>query len=147
MSLVKELRNKIDSTQIPEAYFYKQIVEAKLFIDQNFRQKIDLELMASHACFSKFHFHRVFKNCYGKTPHQYLTFLRINEAKKLLLTNVSTNDVCDLVGFESTSTFIKLFRKFVGTTPHVFSKMNQKMKATPLSYIPSDYAEYLGWKH
>ncbi|WP_298902193.1 helix-turn-helix transcriptional regulator [uncultured Psychroserpens sp.] len=135
---------------IPRIYVYKQIIEAKLFIDANFREKIDLELIANQACFSKFHFHRLFKTCYHKTPLEYLTYLRLNEAKTLLSKGVSTQEVCCSIGFESTSSFIKLFKKKELMTPLEFSEMkknnSKKIEQNPLNYIPTDFAQYLGWK-
>ncbi|MCD2259510.1 helix-turn-helix transcriptional regulator [Psychroserpens luteolus] len=140
----------MNSTPIPRIYVYKQIIEAKLFIDDNFHEKINLELIANQACFSKFHFHRLFKECYNKTPLEYLTYLRLNKAKTLLSKGISIQEVCSSVGFESTSSFIKLFKKNELMTPLEFSKMRtikrKQIEQNPLNFIPSDYAQYLGWK-
>jgi AraC-like DNA-binding protein len=65
----------------PKIYLYKRIVQAKLFIDARFSDNIDLHNIADEACFSKFHFIRLFKTVYGKTPHQYLKQVRIENAK------------------------------------------------------------------
>jgi AraC-like DNA-binding protein len=65
-------------------YLYKRIVQAKLFIDANFAGDIDLDNIADEAYFSKFHFIRLFKSIYGKTPHQYLISVRIEKAKEFL---------------------------------------------------------------
>ena len=37
---------------------YKKIVTAKLYIDDSFREPIDLDRLARTACLSRFHFHR-----------------------------------------------------------------------------------------
>ena len=68
----------------PKIYLYKRIVQAKLFIDANFSERIDLGNIADEAYFSKFHFIRLFKISYGYTPHQYLTRVRIENAKLFL---------------------------------------------------------------
>jgi len=140
----------MNKKSVPNIYIYKQIVDAKLFIDANFQKKIDLETIATKACFSKFHFHRVFKECYKKTPLEYLTHLRLNESKILLSQGFSIQEVCYSVGFESTSSFIKLFKKNELVTPMVFSKTaktkREKLNESPLSYIPINYARYLGWR-
>ena len=54
-----------------KAYLYRQIVQAKLYIDQHYAENIDVQNIAYQAHFSKFHFLRLFKSIYGKTPHQY----------------------------------------------------------------------------
>ena len=70
--------------QYPKVYLYRRIVQAKLFIDNNYAENIDLDNISDEAYFSKFHFIRLFKNIYGKTPHQYLIFVRIEKAIELL---------------------------------------------------------------
>ena len=70
--------------QYPRQYLYLRTVRAKLFIDANFASDIDLDKIADEACFSKFHFVRLFKSIYGRTPHQYLTDVRIEQAKEYL---------------------------------------------------------------
>ena len=57
----------------PKMYLYRCIVQAKLFIDNNYADRIDLSQIADEAFFSRFHFRRLFKQAYGKTPHHYLT--------------------------------------------------------------------------
>lgn len=136
---------------LPKIYLYKQIVEAKLYIDSNYDQSINLDQIAHHAYFSKFHFHRIFKECYGKTPLEYLTCLRIRKAKNMLSANYSIQDVCSFVGYTSVSSFSKLFKRCEGITPAQFSQIAQARKqdsmSRPLNHIPKGFAEYLGWNN
>ena len=113
---------------------YQQIINAKLFIDKHFTENIRLDDMTGKAFLSKFHFLRLFKDSYGTTPHQYLTEQRIRKAKQLLRSGMPATEVCTTVGFESISSFTRLFKKMTGTPPSVFQK-NSKMKSTPLSPI------------
>ena len=64
----------------PKIYLYRRIVQAKLYIDKNYSENIDLENIAGEANFSKFHFIRQFKKIYGKTPYKYLMHTRIEKA-------------------------------------------------------------------
>lgn len=68
----------------PKQYLYKRIVQAKLFIDANFVENINLNNISYEAIFSKFHFIRLFKKIYGKTPHQYLKSVRIEKAMEFM---------------------------------------------------------------
>src|SRR4051812_16543227 len=95
--------------QYPKIYLYKRIVQAKLFIDNHYAEKIDLNNIADEAHFSKFHFIRLFKSIYGKTPHHYLTQVRIDKARQLLTKNISIAEVCCAVGFDSMTSFTGLF--------------------------------------
>lgn len=135
--------------QYPRTYLYQRIVRAKLFIDNNYFNKIDVDNISNEAHFSKFHFIRLFKNIYGKTPHQYLTTVRIEKAMRLLQTNHLASEVCYAVGFESLSSFCGLFKRILGLTPSEYLLQQQKIKAqiskAPLNFIPGCFAEKYGW--
>lgn len=135
--------------QYPKVYLYKRIVQAKLFIDTNYADKINIDHISDEVFFSKFHFIRVFKQIYGKTPHQYLTSVRIDKAILLFQKNKPVSEVCFSVGFESLTSFSGLFKKNVGVTPSAFLKQEQHRKQqiikTPLSYVSGCFAHKLGW--
>src|SRR4029079_16499650 len=82
----------------PKEYLCAQVIQAKKFIDQHFDNNIALNDMATEAFYSKFHFLRLFKMIYGKTPHQYLTAVRIEKSKQLLKTGISVPHVCFTIG-------------------------------------------------
>ena len=136
--------------QFPKIYLYRRTVQAKLFIDTHFADNINLDNIADEAFFSKFHFMRLFKITYGKTPHQYLTSVRIEKAKLLLQTNISIADVCFSVGFSSVSSFTGLFKRTTAITPFVYQQQqlirNTEISNTPLKYIPNCFAESLLWR-
>jgi len=133
----------------PNAYLYKRIVQAKLYIDAHFHDPIDLDNIADEAFFSKFHFIRLFRKAYGYTPHQYLTKVRINEARELLKKGMMVGDVCIAVGFDSPGSFTSLFRKNCGLTPSAFRsewlKRRSRIAESPLEFIPHCFATSKGW--
>lgn len=135
--------------QYPKIYLYKRIVQAKLFIDKNYAEDIDLDNIADEAYFSKFHFIRLFKSIYGNTPHNYLRRIRIEHAKELLVKNFAVSRVCMQVGFDSVSSFTGLFKKLTGTTPSAYQLQQQKRRSAiatnPLRFVPACYAHQTGW--
>lgn len=135
--------------QYPKVYLYKRIVQAKLFIDSHFADKLDLDNIADEAYFSKFHFIRLFKNIYGKTPYQYLTVVRIEKAIQLFRTDKEVGEVCFSVGFESLTSFSGLFKRIVGVSPSTYLKQQQQMKTeiinAPLAFVPNCFAYQYGW--
>ena len=132
----------------PKIDLYRRVVQAKLFIDNHFADNIDLSNIADEAYFSKFHFIRLFKNIYRKTPHQYLIFVRIEKAMELLKTSMPVSDVCYSVGFESLSSFSGLFKRMVDITPSEYLARHQKIKAemlqSTLNFVPACFAEKRG---
>lgn len=135
--------------QHPKIYLYRRIVQAKLFIDNNYTDDIDLDNISEEACFSKFHFIRLFKQIYGTTPHQYLTSLRLDKAKQLLTNGLKVAEVCASVGFESLTSFTGLFKNAVRETPGAFlsNQVAKKIEMTtnPLKFIPGCFANKSGW--
>jgi AraC-like DNA-binding protein len=133
----------------PKVYLYRRIVKAKLFIDDNYADTIELDQIADEAFFSKFHFIRLFKKTYGKTPHQYLTWVRIEKSKLLLSKETPISEVCYAVGFDSISSFTGLFKRIVGQTPSAYQQtcINKQVeiKNEPLKHIPNCFAEMNGW--
>lgn len=136
-------------TLYPPIYIYKRLVQAKLFIDAHYGEAIDLSQIADEACFSKFHFIRLFKSIYGKTPHQYLIGVRIEAAKRLLAAGQSVTDTCFAVGFESVSSFTGLFGQQVGSTPSAYrqelQQRHEQIAQAPLQFIPACFATQHGW--
>jgi len=132
--------------EYPKAYLYRRIVQAKIFIDAHFREKIDLDDVADEASFSRFHFIRLFRQAYGNTPHQYMIQLRMREAERLLSNaDVRIQDICLEVGFESVGTFTTQFTKVFGKTPKARQKeiLEKKRLAMeePLKTIPGCFAQ------
>jgi AraC-like DNA-binding protein len=107
----------MSAENLPKIYLYRRIVQAKLFIDRNYPESIDLNEIADEACYPKFHFIRTFKSIYGKTPHQYSTAVRIEKAKELLEAEISVTEACFSVGFDSLGSFTMLFKRRIGITP------------------------------
>jgi AraC-like DNA-binding protein len=139
----------VTSEQYPKVYLYRRIVQAKLFIDDRYADHINLGSIAGEAYFSKFHFTRLFKQAYGKTPHQYLTGVRIEKAMERLKTGLPVSDVCYAVGFESLSSFCGLFKRIAGVTPSAYLAQQQELKVrimkSPLQFVPGCFAEKHGW--
>lgn len=124
---------------------YGRIVAAKVFIDENYHEAINLDEISQKAFLSRYHFHRLFSRVYKKTPHQYLTLKRIEKAKDLLAENKPVTDVCSEVGFESLGSFSVLFKKEIGFAPAYYRNMawlkKQKAKEQPKAFIPHCFIE------
>ena len=125
---------------------YQRVVAAKMYMDENLHEHINLEQISQQAYFSRFHFHRLFTHIYRKTPHQYLTKARLDAAKYFLQKEgISITDVCNSVGYESLASFSLLFKKGTGSTPQYYRNMAYLKKKLaqqqPRKFIPHCFVE------
>jgi AraC family transcriptional regulator len=81
-------------------------------------EHLPLQSLAEIAILSPFHFDRIFRQITGIPPCQFLGALRLEAAKRLLLTTqMSVTDICFEVGYNSLGTFITRFTQLVGLPP------------------------------
>ncbi|MEO8275126.1 MAG: GyrI-like domain-containing protein [Thermoanaerobaculia bacterium] len=88
-------------------------------IDRHLDAPLDLETLAGVACFSPFHFHRLFTAWFGETPGDYLRRRRIESGALRLISQPRTRvlDVALAVGFGSAEAFTRAFRQRYGASP------------------------------
>jgi len=88
------------------------------YIEQNYSEDMNLKDIAKMCGMSYSYFSRYFKKIMGKTFSDYLNFIRITEAEKLLLaTNMNVTETAMRVGFTNPSYFIKKFKSIKGISP------------------------------
>lgn len=89
------------------------------YIASNMTEPPDLETVASIASFSKFHFHRMFKEFTGETLSDFTRRIRLEKAAFLLVfeTHRTTTDIALTCGYMSSQSFNKAFKKYFGVTP------------------------------
>lgn len=81
----------------------------------------DLEELARISCLSKFHFLRLFKIAFGQTPHQFLTTLKLQQAKDLLQhSQHEVKTIATSLGYKDASTFSRQFYQHIGVYPSQF---------------------------
>ena len=115
----------------PDLETLERLGRAREFIDHCYDHPLSLDQISEKACFSRYHFLRLFRQAFNKTPHQYLIERRIEKAKELLGGDeLRVTDVCFEVGFQSLGSFSTLFHKCVGHAPVIYrEKVKQKEQA------------------
>ena len=90
---------------------------AMAFMQREFRRGPKLAEIARAAHLSPFHFHRLFRRHFDKTPKQVLVELQIAEAQKLMLAGVPLAKAAKRAGFAQQSHLSTRFKKVTGLTP------------------------------
>lgn len=121
------INNSISKSSPQRKYAdWNEIIENfKFIIVHNFDNKICLETFCLTNRISKFQLIRAFKAHVGLTPIAYLTLLRLNNSKKLLLQNSSIAKVALDCGFYDQSHFSHNFKYYFGITPSEYVKNYQ----------------------
>ena len=97
---------------------------------EHLAEPLNLDALAQVAAISKFHLVRVFDEATGTTPHHFLSCLRIQRAKELLLkSGTPITEVCMEVGYNSLGTFSTKFSELVGLSPQEFRAMPKRLTA------------------
>ncbi|MGN7470677.1 AraC family transcriptional regulator [Brevibacillus sp. SAFN-007a] len=95
------------------------------YMKKHFREALDLGILPKLAGLTPSSYCRAFKRAVGMTPGEYLTQLRMEEAKALLSASSSANRVKDVarrVGFSDELYFSRLFKKREGLSPQIYMK-------------------------
>src|SRR5215467_6244799 len=91
------------------------------YIRDNLDCTVTLEELAKVACFSEFHFHRIFSAVSGETLNNFTNRLRLEKAARLLrYSDRSLTDIALDCGFSSSATFSRAFRSGYDTSPSQF---------------------------
>jgi AraC-like DNA-binding protein len=105
---------------------YRRLLRGKDYLDSFFGGEMRLDKVASAACLSSYHFHRLFREVFDETPNQYLQ-RRLANAQDLLRSSERTvTEICLEVGFESMTSFSALFRRIYGCSPREYRSSLQK---------------------
>ncbi len=104
-----------------------QIRPAINYIDANYNKPITLAEVAKASHLSVSRLAHIFKEQMGITIIDYLTSVRIERAKQLLLaTDQNCTEICFEVGYNNQSYFTRTFKGLVGMTPRQFKVRNQR---------------------
>lgn len=94
-----------------------EITEAISYFQTHLYDEITLDKLASHVAYSPYHFSRIFKEETGLPPLYFVSSMRLQRAKELLLnTNFSVRDISLEIGQQSLGMFTTRFTKSVGVT-------------------------------
>lgn len=97
----------------------KKVIE---FIGNHLDEKLTLAQLSDVACFSKYHFHRIFTAYTGLSLQQFIRWLRLKRAAHQLIVDkdISIIEIAINAGFESHESFTRAFKQICGISPSEF---------------------------
>lgn len=104
-------------------YAEKAVAAFAEYISKNFQERIDFSTLINQYAFSPNYFRTLFKQYLKCAPNEYLTQVRIDEAKKLLQMGYSIIEVAEMVGYDE-AYFSRVFKKKEGMSPSEWKDLN-----------------------
>jgi AraC family transcriptional regulator len=104
--------------------YISSVNKALQFMDENLDTNLSLETISKVACFSPFHFHRIFKAITNETLNSYINRKRIEKVASVLThkPEVSITELSLLFGFNSNSSLTRAFKKYYSISPSEFRR-------------------------
>src|ERR1700677_807021 len=100
------------------------------YLRGNLDRQVKLKELARVACFSEFHFHRIFGAVSGETLNNFTKRLRLEKAaRQLRFSDRRLTDIALDCGFSSSAAFSRAFRSGYDTSPSQFRKSGEIKKS------------------
>jgi AraC-like DNA-binding protein len=104
------------------------------WLERNLRSEVTVAQLAHRADMSPSTLGRAFKDCFGRSPMQYVTDLRVKKACELLARSErSVKEVAAAVGILDPNYFARVFRKHTGLEPSAYRAQARRADASPVS--------------
>ncbi len=121
--LFRDSTDPFANSGVPLSSHYVTIKHIIEYIEGNIEGKIALGDLSRLAGLSPNHFHRIFTRAMGITPNNFITKLKLDRAKELLIrTNLPVSEISVRCGFENIPYFSFLFKKNTDLSPGEFRK-------------------------
>lgn len=116
-----EMKNTVSKVKIELSN--SKIAPIIKYINEHINENVSLSLGANLCNMSQSQFSRIFKKETGKTFKEYVLLKKIEQAKFYIkTTDKSFSEISDFLGFEDSSYFTKLFKKYEGIPPKEYKK-------------------------
>ena len=110
----------------------RAIRTAREYIEAHYAGNPSLKELSGVVGLNPFYLIRVFRKEVGLPPHEYLTQVRVEHAKKLLFDGLSIAEVALETGFVDQSHLTRRFKRLVGFTPKQFARQSISYKTSSL---------------
>ena len=109
--------------------YQERLFAVLTYIQHHLDEPLPLERLAEVACFSPYHFHRIFRGMVGESVHEHVRRLRLERAAMRLKQGaVTVTEIAFEAGYESHEAFTRAFHRLFGIPPSGF---RSSLSSTP----------------
>ena len=119
--------------------YKRRILQVLTHVQENLDNPLPLDELAEQACFSPYHFHRIFKGMVGESVKEHIRRLRLERAaSELRHGSASIVEIALDAGYESHEAFTRSFKAAFGASPTQFRRIRQEQiaSASGVSFRP-----------
>jgi AraC family transcriptional regulator len=119
--------------------YQKRIKKVLAFIEAHVDEEIALEKLAEVACFSPYHFHRVFSGMVGESVKSYIRRLKLERAAcQLLFTHQLVTEIAFTAGYDSLEAFTRAFQELFEKSPSRYREEERELRLTHILTFESE---------
>lgn len=119
------LPHMIDRTGDTEKNSGKIALQIRDYIDKHYAEEMSLDILADKIDISPKYLSRVFKQVMGVNLSDYLTYIRVEKIKEMLLTDMPLGQIAEQVGIFNRTTFTRMFKRLEGVTPSEYRSLHR----------------------
>ena len=121
--------------------YKERMLRVLLYIQKHLDEQISLDELARVACFSPFHFHRIFRGMMGESLKEHIRRLRLERAGiQLRKSSTSITQIAFQAGYEALESFIRAFKEIFGVAPSEYRNHYHALGQNPMlsgvHYLP-----------
>ena len=130
--------------------YHERILRTLVHIQRHLDEDLALDELGRVACFSPYHFHRIFRSMVGEPVQEHVRRLRLERAAtRLKLQDQAVTDIAFDAGYDSHEAFTRAFHAMFGMSPSQFRAAHKDAPESPSGvhydstsgYHPPDYGE------
>jgi len=129
--LVLLMRNHVQLILTPKEYNarirnFERFNQVLQYIEDHYTEDLNIDMFCKMINISRFYFCRLFKQLTGKTLSEYVNYVRINKAEKILKeTTYNVSETSMMVGFDNVNYFSRLYKRYKKMPPSSVHKVSQ----------------------
>ncbi len=125
--IIEMMMECVSTESVADANARSKIQMAIGYIQEHFAENLTVNVLAEHYGMSPNYFSSMFKKEMSRSAVNYITELRINQARELLYhSELSVVDISKKVGYEDSQYFFRVFKKYLGMTPLQYREESRK---------------------
>ncbi|MCW8877107.1 MAG: AraC family transcriptional regulator [Kangiellaceae bacterium] len=111
----------------------RRLKAVEKYIEDNLDQPLSLERLSNIACYSTFHFHRLFSSFLGESVYSYRKRLLLERSvRQLRYSEQSITEIALNAGYDNQASYNKAFKKLFGVTPSICRKQKLSLVSNPI---------------